>query len=98
MAGITSSTNRISADLWAPLFLSIYLRSVDFKFLRPRDFGARSDPLPIGLEPQAELVVTDPQIPIPATHDRLRPDFLHFLRQYTDIDLVGTIVGEPVEP
>jgi len=38
------------------------------------------------------------QVPVSAAHDRFRHDFLNFLRQYTDINPVGTIVGKPVEP
>ena len=38
------------------------------------------------------------QVPVSAAHNRFRYDFLNFLRQYTDIDPVGTIVGKPVEP
>jgi hypothetical protein len=37
------------------------------------------------------------QVPVLAAHNRFRHDFLNFLRQDTDIDLVGTIVGKPVE-
>jgi len=37
------------------------------------------------------------QVPVLAAHNGFRHDFLNFLRQDTDIDLVGTIVGKPVE-
>ena len=67
-------------------------------FLWPRDLGARRDPLPVGLKSQAELVVVDPQVSVPAAHDCLRHDFLHFLRQYADIDLVRAVVGKPIKP
>ena len=39
----------------------------------------------------------DPQVPVRTAHNCLRHDFLNFLRQYTDIDLVGTVVGKPIE-
>ena len=39
----------------------------------------------------------DPQVPVRTAHNCRRPDFLNFLRQYTDIGLVGTVVGKPIE-
>src|SRR5215468_11114299 len=68
------------------------------RVLWPRDLRARGDPLPVGLELQAELVVMHSQVPVSAAHNRFRYDILNFLRQYTDIDPVGTIVGKPIEP
>ena len=62
-----------------------------------RDPGARGDPLPVGLERQAELVVIHSQVAVSAAHNCFRHDVLNFLRQDTDIRLVGTIVGKPVE-
>jgi len=60
--------------------------------------GARGDPLPVGLELQAELVVVHLQVPVSAAINRFGHDFLNFLRQYTDINPVGTIVSKPAEP
>ena len=40
----------------------------------------------------------DPQVPVRTAHNCLRSDSLNFLRQYTDIGLVGTVVGKPIEP
>ena len=63
-----------------------------------RHLRARRNPLPVGLESHADPVVVDPQVSVPATHNGLRRDFLHFLRQYADIDLVRAIVGKPIKP
>src|SRR6266849_5132268 len=58
---------------------------------------ARRDPLVVGLELQAELVVEDAQIAIAAAHHRRGHDCLDFLRHDADIDLVAVIVAEAVE-
>src|SRR6266699_5300132 len=58
---------------------------------------ARRDPLVVGLELQAELVVEDAQIAIAAAHHRRGHDCLNFLRHDADIDLVAVIVAEAVE-
>ena len=62
------------------------------------DTGARGDPLPVGLKRNSELVVIHSQVPVSPAHNSFGHDLLHFLRQYTDIDPVGTIVGKPIEP
>src|SRR5262249_46488709 len=59
---------------------------------------ARCDPLLVGLELQAELFVEDLKVAIPAAHDRLRQDHLHFLRHDADIDLVVAVIAEAIEP
>src|SRR6266702_1294780 len=58
---------------------------------------ARRDPLVVGLELQAELVVEDAQIAIAAAHHRRGHDCPDFLRHDADIDLVAVIVAEAVE-
>ena len=62
-----------------------------------RHLRARRNPLPVGLESHTDPVVVDPQVSVPAAHNGLRRDFLHFLRQYADIDLVRAIVGKPIK-
>src|SRR4029450_13849076 len=62
------------------------------------DLCARCDPLLVGLELQAELVVEDLKIAVPAAHDRLRHDRLRFLRHHADIDLVAAVIAEAIEP
>src|SRR4030095_2784459 len=63
-----------------------------------RDLCARRDPLLVGLELQAELVVEDLKIAVPTAHDRLRHDRLRFLRHHADIDLVAAVIAEAIEP
>ena len=51
----------------------------------------------VSLKLQSELFVVNPQVSVPAAHNCFRHDFLHFLRQYTDIHLVGAIVRKSIE-
>src|SRR5437762_9358331 len=59
--------------------------------------SARRDPLVVGLELQAELVVEDPQIAVAAAQYRRGHDCLDFLRHHANISLVATVVAEAVE-
>src|SRR5450631_3164529 len=63
-----------------------------------RNPRARCDPVVVGLEGQAKLVVEDPQIAVPTADNRLRHDRLHFLRYDADIGFVAAIVAEAIEP
>src|SRR5437588_11335513 len=62
-----------------------------------RDLRARSEPLIVGLELQAELVIENPQRAVAAAHDRIGHHSLHFLRHHADIGLVAAIVAEAIE-
>src|SRR5437588_9461057 len=62
-----------------------------------RDLRARREPLIVGLELQAELVIEHPQRAVAAAHDRIGHDRLHFLRHDADISLVAAIVAEAIE-
>src|SRR5262245_16849405 len=58
---------------------------------------ARSEPLLVGLEFHAELVVEDSQVAVAAAHDRVRHDGPHLLRHDADIGAVAAVVGEAIE-
>src|SRR5512132_2767439 len=58
--------------------------------------SARRDPLLIGLKLDAKLVVVDPQVAVLATHDGLRHDCLHILRQHTDVSPVAAVVDKAI--
>src|SRR5579862_9181646 len=51
----------------------------------------------VGLEVQAEHVVTDLQITIAAKQDRFRHDRLHFLRHDADVSFLAAVVDEAIE-
>ena len=55
------------------------------------------EPLPIGLEFQAELLVVDPQIAVPADHSRIGPDLHHLLRQHADINRVAAVIAKAID-
>jgi hypothetical protein len=62
-----------------------------------RNLCSRSVPLVVALERQAELVVVDAQITIPAARDSLWHDLLHLLGDHTDIGFVAAVIAEAVE-
>ena len=64
---------------------------------RRRDTRTRGDPLIVGLERDAKLVVEYPQIAVAAAHDRGRHDCLDFLSNDTDIRFVAAIIAEAIE-
>src|SRR3954452_22211747 len=62
-----------------------------------REMRARCDPLLVGLESKAELLVEDPQVSVATASHRLRRNLLHLLRHDTDIGLVAVVVAETIE-
>jgi len=62
-----------------------------------RNVCPRSQPLPVGLELQTEVVVEHPQIAVASAHDRLRHDLLHFLGDDADIGLIAAVVTEAID-
>src|SRR5262245_60539710 len=62
-----------------------------------RDPRTRCDPLIVGLELEAELIVEDAQVAVAPAHDCLRHDGLHLLRHHADIGLVAAVVAEAIE-
>src|SRR5437016_10677047 len=62
-----------------------------------RNLRAGGEPLIVGLELQAELVIEHPQRAVAAAHDRIGHYSLHFLRHHADIGLVAAIVAEAIE-
>src|SRR5947209_3096489 len=62
-----------------------------------RNLRAGREPLIVGLELQAELVIEHPQRAVAAAHDRIGHYSLHFLRHHADIGLVAAIVAEAIE-
>lgn len=61
-----------------------------------RHASARRDPLFVGLELDAELVVEDPQIAVAATDDGVGHHLLHFLRHYADVGAVAAVIAEAI--
>src|SRR5215831_13368686 len=55
------------------------------------------EPLLVGLEFQAELVVVDPQIAVAADRGRIGPNSHHFLGQHADINLVAAVVAKAID-
>src|SRR5262249_16581865 len=51
------------------------------------------EPLLVGLEFQAELVVVDPQIAVAADRGRIGPNSHHFLGQHAAINLVAALLA-----
>src|SRR5215471_16080681 len=62
-----------------------------------RDPRTGSDPLVVRLELQAELVIEDPQIAVPAARNRLRHDDLHFLRHDADVGFAAAVIAEAIK-
>ena len=62
-----------------------------------REMRARCDPLLVGLESKAELLVEDPQVSVATTSHRLRRNLLHLVRHDTDIGLLAVVVAETIE-
>src|SRR6478735_2306111 len=61
------------------------------------EMRARCDPLLVGLESKAELLVEDPQVSVVTTSHRLRCNLLHLVRHDTDIGLLAVVVAETIE-
>src|SRR4029079_13382414 len=61
------------------------------------EMRARCDPLLVGLESKAELLVEDPQVSVATTSHRLRRNLLHLVRHDTDIGLLAVVVAETIE-
>src|SRR6185436_775655 len=61
------------------------------------EMRARCDPLLVGLESKAELLVEDPQVSVATTSHRLRCNLLHLVRHDTDIGLLAVVVAETIE-
>src|SRR5215813_739430 len=62
-----------------------------------RNPRASRQPLFVGLELDAKLVVEDPQIAVAAAHDRFRHHVLHLLRHHADIGPATAVVAETIE-
>src|SRR4051812_34333845 len=59
---------------------------------------ARSDPLIVGLELDAELIVPNAQIAVVGADHCIRSDELRLLRHDADIGLVAAVVAEGIDP
>src|SRR5262245_36628681 len=73
--------------------------SGDERSVRGGDWQLRTgcNPFVVGLEPQSELFIENPQVAIATAHDRFRHDRLHLLRHDTDIDFVIAVINEAIE-
>ncbi len=64
--------------------------------MRERDLAAGGDPLLICLERQPEPVVVDAQDAVAIVRDRVRREYLHFLRHDADVEIRAAVVREAV--
>ena len=62
-----------------------------------RQARARSEPLIVALEVDAEPIVVHAQDALRIAADRIRPHELHLLRHDADIALVAAVVAEAIE-
>src|SRR4051794_62142 len=58
---------------------------------------ARMQPLGVGLEGHADLVVEDPQLAVGTLRHRLRHHCLHFLRHAADVTRMAAVVDKAIE-
>jgi hypothetical protein len=62
-----------------------------------QDPCTRSDPLVISLKFQANLIVKDSQITVPAARDRIGHNRLHLLSDNPDVGSFAAIINEAIE-
>ena len=61
-----------------------------------RHVRARRDPMLVGLEFDAKLLVIDPQIAVLTARNRFWCNGLHFLRHHADIGALAAVVAEAI--
>src|SRR6476646_2757013 len=61
-----------------------------------RHVRARRNPMLVGLEFDAKLLVIDPQVTVLAARNRFRCNGLHFLRHHADIGALAAVVAEAI--
>src|SRR5690348_2871744 len=73
--------------------------SGDERSVRGSDWQLRTgcNPFVVGLEPQPELFIENPQVAITTAHHCFGHDRLHLLRQNPDVDLVIAVIDEAIE-